>query len=54
MFEALSRREEAPVGGGGGGGGGVGGRVGLGTLNFSSYVGKGPASTVHTKRYKEF
>ena len=25
-----------------------------GTLNFSSYVGSGPASTVHPKKYQEF
>ena len=32
---------------GGGGGGGV-------TLNFSSYVGSGPVSTLHPKKYHEF
>ena len=33
-----------PQGGGGGGG----------TLNFSSYVGLGPASALHPKKYQEF
>ena len=36
-------------GGGGGGGGGY-----SHTLIFSSYVGSGPASTVHPKKYQEF
>ena len=27
---------------------------GGGTLNFSAYVGSGPASTLHPKKYQEF
>ena len=54
-FEELCRLQSldtfvvtcmCPRGGGGGGGGG--------TLIFSAYVGSGPASTVHPKKYQEF
>ena len=45
----LSHDDNVEQGGGGGGGGGGG------TLIFSSYVGSGPASTVHAKKlYQDF
>ena len=43
LLMSLSRGAMGPVGGGG-----------AVTLFFSSYVGSGPASTIHLKKYQEF
>ena len=47
FYAKISALRERVSAGGGGGGGGEG-------VTFSSYVGSGPASTTHPKKYQEF